>query len=110
MEEQHVAGFHRHGHALAEIAIDDFEVAAIGFRPPIRNMAMDGLPMRSRQYPQAAILERRPRQRDPHTHLRLPGEVEVERILVPRLADDAWILEDELALEAVEIRPEDLLH
>jgi len=68
------------------------------------------LPVRAGQHPQRTVVRGGIRDRQPRADLGSPVEREVEGILVPRLAEGAGELEDELREEAVEIGPDPVFH
>src|ERR1700716_1677564 len=67
-------------------------------------------PMRPRKHPEAAVFQRCRRQRKPDADLRLQREVKIIGILMPWLANHARILENELALETIDVRTQQIRH
>src|ERR1700722_5732517 len=108
VEHQQIAGLHQDRHRFRHVVIDDFCVAVLRMRAPVRHMLWRRLEMRAGHHMQASIVERSFGDGQPDSDLRPRAEREVVRILMPRLSERAMIFENELADEAVEFRSDQI--
>ena len=91
-----------------ELVVDDLRVPEVGVGPLVGHVLVHRLALRSRHHRERPVRRRRRGDREPHAHLVVGLEREVERVLVPRLAARARVLEDELREEAVDVGAEEI--
>ena len=110
VEDKQITGRHEHLLGGREVHVDDLGVAEVGVGSLVRDVLVQPLPMRSGEHRERAVVGRRIGDREPHAHLVIRFEREVQRVLVPRLADRTRVLEDELRQEAVDVGAQEIAH